>query len=159
MEPQVISFHYILRDETGQVVDSSGSESPVTYLEGSGAIIDGLEMAIKSFSEGQKRLVSIAPEKAYGLHDDAQVQTVDRKALPVEELKVGDMFQTGPDKHAPVVRVVSIEGDRVRLDANHPLAGQRLFFEVQVLNKRPATPDEIEHGHAHGVGGHHHHHH
>lgn len=158
MAPQVVSFHYILRDEAGQVLDSSSQDQPITYLEGSGAIIDGLEMALKSFSTGQKRVVSVAPEKAYGLHDPAQIRTVDRKQLPVEQLNIGDMFQTGPDRHAPVVRVVAIEGDKVKLDANHPLAGQRLIFEVEVTEKRAATQDEIEHGHVHGPGGHHHHH-
>lgn len=157
MAPQVVSFHYILRDEGGQVLDSSSQDHPVTFLEGSGSIIDGLEMALKAIPPGQKRIVSIAPEKAYGLHDPAQVQTVQRKQLPVEELNIGDMFQTGPDRHAPVVRVVAIEGDDVRLDANHPLAGQRLIFEVQVTEKRAATPEEIDHGHVHGPGGHHHH--
>ncbi len=157
MERQVVSFHYILRNESGEVIDSSGREHPVAYLEGSGAIIDGLERALRSFDVGQRRLVSLAPEQAYGGRDEAQVQTVDRKALPVGELKVGDMFQTGDDRHAPVVRVLSIDGDQVKLDANHPLAGQRLHFEVQVLERRPATPEEIAHGHVHGPGGHHHH--
>ncbi len=158
MAPQVVSFHYTLRDESGQVLDASNQDQPITYLEGSGAIIDGLEMALKSFTPGQKRVVSIAPEKAYGQHDPSQIRTVERKQLPVDELNIGDMFQTGPDRQAPVVRVVAIEGDKVRLDANHPLAGQRLIFEVEVTEKRAATPEEIDHGHVHGPGGHHHHH-
>jgi len=157
MERQVVSFHYILRNESGEVIDSSSRENPIAYLEGSGAIIDGLEKALRSFAAGQPRRVSLAPEQAYGARDEAQVQVVDRKALPVSELKIGDMFQTGDDRHAPVVRVVAIDGDRVTLDANHPLAGQRLYFEVQVVEKRAATPEEIAHGHVHGPGGHHHH--
>lgn len=157
MERQVVSFHYILRNEGGDVIDSSGREHPVSYLEGSGAIIEGLERAIRSFPTGKRRLVSLAPEQAYGVRDEAQIQTVERKALPVAELKVGDMFQTGEDRHAPVVRVIAIEGEQVKLDANHPLAGQRLHFEVEVVTKREATPEEIAHGHVHGPGGHHHH--
>lgn len=157
MERQVVSFHYILRNEGGEVIDSSGREQPIAFLEGSGAIIDGLEKALRSFPSGKSRRVSLAPEQAYGTRDDAQVQVVDRKALPVAELKVGDMFQAGEDRHAPVVRVVAIEGDKVTLDANHPLAGQRLHFEVEVVEKRAATPEEIAHGHVHGPGGHHHH--
>lgn len=156
MERQVVSFHYILRNESGEVIDSSGRETPVAYLEGSGAIIDGLEKALRSFSAGQRRLVSIAPEQAYGLRDESQIQTVERTALPVENIKVGDMFQAGEDRHAPVVRVVAIDGNDVKLDANHPLAGQRLFFEVEVVEKRAATAEEVEHGHVHGPGGHHH---
>lgn len=157
MERQVVSFHYILRNETGEVIDSSGKEQPVAYLEGSGAIIDGLEKALRSFTAGQRRRVALAPEQAYGVRDEAQIQTVARTALPVEEVKIGDMFQTGADRHSPVVRVVAIEGDQIKLDANHPLAGQRLFFEVEIVTKREATPEEIAHGHVHGPGGHHHH--
>lgn len=157
MPRQVVSFHYVLRDENGEVIDSSGREHPISFLEGSGAIIDGLEMALRSMQAGDHRHVSLAPEKAYGVRDASQVQTVDRGALPVQELKVGDMFRAGDDHHAPVVRVISINGDRVELDANHPLAGQRLFFEVELVEKRPATAEEIEHGHVHGPGGHHHH--
>jgi FKBP-type peptidyl-prolyl cis-trans isomerase SlyD len=157
MEKQVVSFHYILRDENGEVLDSSGREQPVTYLEGSGAIIDGLEMAVRSMQSGDRRRVSLAPEKAYGSYDASQVQVVERTALPVEEVNVGDMFQAGPDRHAPVVRVVAIEGDKIKLDANHPMAGKRLYFEVEVVSKRPATTEELDHGHVHGPGGHHHH--
>ena len=156
MERQVVSFHYILRNEGGEVIDSSGRENPVAFLEGSGAIIDGLEKALRSFPPGQRRLVAIAPEQAYGQRDEAQIQTVERTSLPVEAVKVGDMFQAGEDRHAPVVRVVAIEGEQVKLDANHPLAGQRLFFEVEVIARRAATTEEIEHGHVHGAGGHHH---
>ena len=157
MQRQVVSFHYVLRNENGDVIDTSSSEHPVTYLEGSGAIIDGLEMTLRSMNAGERRRVSLGPEQAYGMHDASQVQTVERSKLPVDELKVGDMFQAGEDRHAPVVRVVAIEGSQVKLDANHPLAGQRLYFEVELVTKREATPDEIAHGHVHGPGGHHHH--
>ena len=156
MARQVVSFVYVLRNESGEVIDASGSDHPVTYLEGSGAIIDGLERALRGMNAGERRRVSLAPEQAYGARDESQVQTVERKALPVDELKVGDMFQAGSDHHAPVVRVVGIEGEQVQLDANHPLAGQRLHFEVEVTTKRPASAEELEHGHAHGPGGHHH---
>lgn len=157
MTPQVVSFHYVLRDESGEVVDSSPREHPVVFLEGSGAIIDGLEKALRGMPVGAMRKVALAPEQAYGERDESLVRSVDRAALPVDEVKLGDMFQTGPDRHAPVVRVVGIEGDRVKLDANHPMAGQRLFFDVELTDRRAATAEEIDHGHVHGPGGHHHH--
>lgn len=158
MSQNVISFHFTLRNQQGQLLDSSIGGQPVQYLEGVGQIIDGLEEAIKGLPVGTKRAIMVAAEKAYGKRDDALVQKVARKKLPVEELKIGDMFQTGSDHHAPVVTVVAIEGDEVLLDANHPLAGQDLVFDIEVLNSRPAQPDEISHGHVHGPGGHHHHH-
>ncbi|MGH8016753.1 MAG: FKBP-type peptidyl-prolyl cis-trans isomerase [Opitutaceae bacterium] len=156
MQPQVISFHYILRDEAGEVVDTSPREQPVVFLERTGMIIDGLEKALRSMNAGDHRKVSLSPEQACGVRDETLIRNVDRSALPVEQVNVGDMFQTGEDRQAPVVRVVSIEGDKVKLDANHPMAGQRLFFEVQVMEKRTATAEEIAHGHVHGPGGHHH---
>ena len=87
MQRQVVSFHYVLRNENGDVIDTSSSEHPVTYLEGSGAIIDGLEMTLRSMSAGERRRVSLGPEQAYGMHDASQVQTVERSKLPVDELK------------------------------------------------------------------------
>jgi FKBP-type peptidyl-prolyl cis-trans isomerase SlyD len=79
---------------------------------------------------------------------------VKRSVLPVSgELQVGDRFQAGEDRFAPVVMVVGIEGDDVTLDANHPLAGVDLTFEVEVVSARPASADELAHGHAHGADG------
>jgi FKBP-type peptidyl-prolyl cis-trans isomerase SlyD len=92
---------------------------------------------------GEKRAVIVAPERAYGLPDPALVQRIPRAQLPVGELKVGDQFQTGPDRHAPVVTVRALEGDAVLLDANHPLAGEELHFEVELITARPATPEEL----------------
>lgn len=155
--PHVYSFNYVLRDQAGEVLDSSGHGHSITFLEGSGAIIDGLEKALRSMTPGERRKVSLAPEQAYGFRDEKQVQKVSRKALPVDELEVGAMFQAGADRNAPVVRVVKIDGDEVFLDANHPLAGQRLFFDVELVGRRSATEEEIAHGHAHGPDGHAHH--
>jgi FKBP-type peptidyl-prolyl cis-trans isomerase SlyD len=85
----------------------------------------------------------VPPERGYGLREEALVQKVPRARLPVADLKVGDQFQTGPDRQAPVVTVVAIEGDEVLLDANHPLAGEELHFEVEVVALRTATPAEL----------------
>ena len=86
--------------------------------------------------------------------DSPQVQRVKRTLLPVNgELAVGDQFQTGPDRSDPVVTVAAIEGDDVLLDANHPLAGVDLTFDVEITAAREATPEDLSHGHAHGGGG------
>ncbi len=101
--------------------------------------------------------MTVPAAKAYGEPDPAQVQRVKRSLLPVEgELHVGDQFQTGPDRYSPVVTVKAVEGDEVLLDANHPLAGVDLTFDVEIVEARPARQDEIAHGHAHGPGGHEH---
>jgi FKBP-type peptidyl-prolyl cis-trans isomerase SlyD len=158
MSRSVVSFHYTLRNHQGQLLDSSIGGEPIMYLEGSGQIIDGLEEALTGLPAGTKRVIMVAAEKAYGKRDPELVRKVARNRLPVEKINIGDMFQTDGDRHAAIVTVVGIEGDEVSLDGNHPLAGQDLIFDVEVLNARPARQDELDHGHDHPEGGHHHHH-
>lgn len=154
---RVVTFHYTLRDPQGRVLDTSAGGEPVTYLEGAGQIIDGLDEQLRMANPGEKARVVVAAAKAYGQHDPAQVQRVKRGLLPVEgELKVGDQFQAGNDRYAPTVTVRAIEGDEVLLDANHPLAGVDLTFDVEIVGARPATASELAHGHAHGPEGHEH---
>lgn len=152
--PNVITFHYTLRDPSGRVLDTSSGADPITFLEGGGQIIDGLDEALRSLAVGTKTAVTVPAARAYGVRDEEQVQRVLRALLPVEgELKPGDRFQAGSDQYAPIVTVVGIEGEEVLLDANHPLAGVDLTFDVEVLAVRAATPEELSHGHAHGEGG------
>jgi FKBP-type peptidyl-prolyl cis-trans isomerase SlyD len=150
----VITFHYTLRDPAGRVLDTSEGGEPLTYLSGSGQIIDGLDEALRDLPAGARQQVTVPAARAYGEHDASQVQSVPRSALPVEgELRVGDRFQAGPDRHAPIVTVVEVGEEEVRLDGNHPLAGVDLTFDVEIVAVRAATDDEVEHGHAHGAGG------
>ena len=88
-------------------------------------------------SEGETAEVIVRPEKGYGFRDESQVDIVSKSRLPAEEFNVGDFFQAGSDQHAPVVQIVQVDGDDVTLDANHPLAGVDLFFDVEVIEKRP----------------------
>ncbi|MEO7411953.1 MAG: peptidylprolyl isomerase [Opitutaceae bacterium] len=152
---RVVTFHYTLRDPAGRVLDTSAGGEPVTYLEGAGQIIDGLDEQLRAAPAGVKTRVLVPAAKAYGERDPAQIQRVKRALLPVEgELKAGDSFQAGEDQSAPVVTVVGVEGDEVLLDANHPLAGVELTFDVEIVAVRAATREELEHGHAHGIHGH-----
>ena len=152
--PRVVTFHYTLRDPAGQMLDTSAGGEPIMFLEGAGQIIDGLDEQLRGEPAGRKTTVRVPAEKAYGRHDPAQVQRVPRSALPVDGgLKIGDVFQAGADRHSPVVKVVALEGDTVLLDANHPLAGVDLSFEVEIVAAREATADELRHGHAHGPAG------
>lgn len=152
--PRVVSFHYTLRDPSGRVIDSSAGNAPITYLEGSGQIIEGLDAQLRTANAGAKPRVVVPAKDAYGERDPAQVQRVRRELLPVEgQLNIGDQFQTGPSPADPVVTVAGLDGDDVLLDANHPLAGVELTFDVEVVTAREATPEELAHGHAHGAGG------
>jgi FKBP-type peptidyl-prolyl cis-trans isomerase SlyD len=154
MNRRVVSFHYVLRDPQGQVLDSSAGNPPVTYLEGAGQIIDGLDQQLRDIAAGTKARVQVPAARAYGERDPAQVQRIKRAQLPVEgELKIGDAFQTGQDQFSPVVTIVGLEGDEIVLDANHPLAGVDLTFDVEVTAVREPSPEELSHGHAHGGGG------
>lgn len=149
--PRVVSFHYTLRDPAGRVLDTSAGGEPITYLEGAGQIIDGLDEQLRMAGQGEKAKVTVPAKKAYGERDPGQVQRVKRDLLPIEgELKIGDQFQTGHDRHSPVVTVQGLEGDEVVLDANHPLAGVDLTFDVEIVSVRQPTATELEHGHAHG---------
>lgn len=143
----VITFHYTLRDPDDRVIDTSSGAEPIVCLEGAGMIIEGLEEALAGVAAGTKTRIEVPTAKAYGEPDPEQRQKLPRSAIPVEgEIKVGDQFQTGTDRGAPVVRVVALEGDEVLLDANHALAGVDLIFDVEVVAVRPATPEEIAQG-------------
>jgi FKBP-type peptidyl-prolyl cis-trans isomerase SlyD len=150
MSRNVVTFHYTLRDPDGRLLDTSSGGQPVSYLEGAGQIIDGLDEALHGVAPGTKQTVNVPAAKAYGVHDESQVQRVLKALLPVEgDLNPGDQFRAGDDQFAPIVRVVEVDGDEVLLDANHPLAGVDLIFDVEVVSVRAANEEEIKHGHAH----------
>jgi FKBP-type peptidyl-prolyl cis-trans isomerase SlyD len=154
MPPHVVTFHYTLRDSSGQVLDMSKGGDPVTYLEGAGQIIDGLDEQLRGVTAGAKKRVHVPAAQAYGLPDPERIHKIGRAMIPFEgELKVGDRFQTEPDPGSPVVTIAAIEGDDVTLDANHPLAGVDLTFDVEILAVRAATAEELAHGHARGAAG------
>jgi FKBP-type peptidyl-prolyl cis-trans isomerase SlyD len=139
-----LTFHYTLRNRAGRVLDTSRGADPLSCLEGAGQIIEGLESELVRMSAGEKRAVVVPPERGYGVREEAMVQKVPRARLPVDEVRVGDQFQTGPDRQDPIVTVLAIEGDDVLLDANHPLAGEELHFDVELVAVRPATPAELQ---------------
>jgi FKBP-type peptidyl-prolyl cis-trans isomerase SlyD len=155
MSRNIVTFHYTLRDQQGRLLDTSAGGQPVSYLEGAGQIIEGLDEALRGVVVGTKQTVQVPAAKAYGEHDAAQVQRVLKSLLPIEgELNPGDQFRAGSDQFAPIVRVVEVDGDEVLLDANHPLAGVDLIFEVELTAVRAASDEELAHGHAHqGEGG------
>ncbi len=144
MAARHLTFHYTLRNRAGRVLDTSRGADPLSCVEGAGQIIEGLEESLLGMKAGEKRMIVVAPERAYGVREEALIQKVPRDRLPVEDIRVGDQFQTGPDRQSPIVTVVAIEGSEVLLDANHPLAGEELHFEVELLAMRPATPAELQ---------------
>jgi FKBP-type peptidyl-prolyl cis-trans isomerase SlyD len=153
----VVLIHYTLTSDTGETLDSSEGREPLGYLHGFGNIIPGLENALTGKQAGDKLKVSIKPEEAYGVREDALVQVVPRSAFGgAQDLEVGMQFQAQTPEGVRVVTVVDVAGDDITLDGNHPLAGETLHFDVEVTLVRAATQEELTHGHVHGEGGHHH---
>ena len=149
----VVTIHYTLRDDADKVIDSSSGGEPLAYLHGHGNIIPGLERELAGKSVGERLTVRVPAAEGYGEYDRALVQKVPRRALKgIANLKFGMRQQAGHQ----AVTVTHIAGDMVTLDGNHPLAGQNLHFDVEIAAVRPATEEELAHGHVHGSGGHHH---
>lgn len=153
----VVRFNYTLTNSDGDVLDKSNGE-PLAYLHGHHNIIPGLEAQMEGKGAGDKFTVTVAPEDAYGEYLAEAVQEVPRANFQgVENIEVGMQFQSQTDDgHVMLVTVKDVNDDVVVVDGNHPLAGVTLTFDVEVVDIREATAEEIAHGHAHGVGGHHH---
>jgi FKBP-type peptidyl-prolyl cis-trans isomerase SlyD len=150
----VVTFHYSLADEQGQLIESSEGSQPVAYLHGHGQIIPGLESAMHGKNSGDNFSVQLAPEHAYGPRTEGLVERLPRQAFdPETELTSGMTCVAHTQEGDLEVNVVGFEGDQVLVDANHPLAGMTLTFDIQVTHVRAATDEEVSHGHAHGPDG------
>lgn len=155
---RVVTIHYTLTDDGGTVLDSSRGGEPLSYLEGAGNIIPGLESQLLSAKVGDKKNVKVPAKDAYGEKRDDLTVKVARTQFPADvEPKVGDRFRGGPGDHSPIFEVKEVSEGQVTLDGNHPLAGKDLNFDVEVSAVRDASEEEVSHGHAHGPDGHHHH--
>lgn len=156
-QDSVVSIHYTLTSDAGEVLDSSSGGEPLAYLQGHGNLIPGLERELQGKQSGDKLKVRIAPADAYGEHDAELIQEVPRTAFQgVTDIQVGMQFQAQSNHGPRTVTITKVAVDTVTVDGNHPLAGQHLNFEVEVTNVRSATEEELSHGHVHGPGGHHH---
>jgi FKBP-type peptidyl-prolyl cis-trans isomerase SlyD len=153
---KVATIDYTLTNPNGDVLDTSKGGQPLTYMHGVGGIIPGLESALEGKSKGEQISVTVPPDQAYGHRNDQLVQDVPRKMFQgVTDIREGMQFRAqGPQGQQQVVTVVGVQPDTIRIDANHPLAGVTLKFDVNVVDVRDATQDEIAHGHVHGPGGH-----
>lgn len=154
---RVVTMHYTLKDEQGETIDSSQGHDPLAYIQGIGNLIPGLEDALEGKSKGDKLEVTVAPEDGYGERQNNMVQKVAKSGFQGdEELVVGMQVQVETQNGPAIAMVTEIEEEDVTLDLNHPLAGVTLNFDVEVMDVREATDDELDHGHVHGPGGHDH---
>lgn len=153
----VVSFHYRLTNDAGELLDASAEGNPLTYLHGAGNIIHGLESQLAGKSAGDELTVTVQPEDGYGVHRADLMQDVPRSAFPEpDKLEVGMQFSAQSDRGTLPVVITHVTEDAVTVDGNHPLAGQVLHFAVNISDVRDASPEELAHGHVHGPGGHHH---
>ncbi len=148
---KVVSIHYELTNDKNDVLDSSAGKDPLTYLHGVGGLIPGLEKELEGKSAGDSLKVTVAPAEGYGETNPGLVQDVPLSAFEgVEKVEPGMQFNTsGPDGNAMLISVTAVNGDQVTIDGNHPLAGVTLNFDVNIVEVRDATDEELQHGHAH----------
>lgn len=149
----VVSFHYKLTNDQGDLLDSSDGHEAFTYLQGGRMIVPGLEAQMEGKGKGDKFKAVVPPGLGYGEFSQDLLQRVPLDRFGGQKVEVGMQFQAG--EHS-VVTVEEVTEQDVLVNANHPLAGVALHFEVEVTDVREATPEEVSHGHVHGPGGHHH---
>jgi FKBP-type peptidyl-prolyl cis-trans isomerase SlyD len=149
----VASIHYTLKNDDGEILDSSVDQEPMNFLCGADNIVPGLEKALEGKVSGDKLSVVVEPNDGYGEYDATLVQELSKDMFAgVESIEVGMEFQTQTPDGMQVIEVKKIEGDTVTIDGNHPMAGHNLHFDIEITDVREATADELEHGHVHGEG-------
>jgi len=149
-DDKVVAFNYTLKNDEGQVLDTSDGKQPLAYLHGRKSIVPGLEAAMHGKECGESFNVAIEPEQAYGEHDPQMVQPVPRDRFQgVDEIQPGMQFQANTPAGPRTVTVTDVGEEEVTVDANHPLAGQTLHFDIDIVEVRDATAEELEQGQAH----------
>ena len=153
----VVVFDYTLTDDDKDIIDSSTGSEPLAYIQGEGQIVPGLEKAMEGKKAGDSFKMSVSPEEGYGVHDPENISVV-----PADQIEGGDELEEGMQLHTEgefgeqTVLITKVDGNEVTIDGNHPLAGMTLHFDITIREVRPATKEELDHGHVHGPGGHHH---
>jgi FKBP-type peptidyl-prolyl cis-trans isomerase SlyD len=152
----VVTFNYTLKDDDGTVIDNSSPDEPLAYLHGHGNLVPGLERELEGKAAPDKLSVKVTPADGYGEYSRELLQKVPRRALKgIAKITVGMRLHAQTEQGPRPVTVTAVTGDMITLDGNHPLAGKNLNFDIEILDVRDATAEELEHGHVHGPGGHH----
>ena len=157
---KVGAFFYTLRDEAGEELENNREDGPMAYLHGKRNILLALEDALAGKQAGDSLSVTLPPEKAYGQRDDTALTRISKKRLNLKpaKLRPGAMVRIETAHGMRDATIVKVGKFNVDIDANHPLAGKTVTFEIDIEAVRVATQDELAHGHAHGMDGAAHHH-
>ncbi|MCK5893517.1 MAG: peptidylprolyl isomerase [Endozoicomonadaceae bacterium] len=147
-----VLIHYALKNDQGEVLDSSEGRSPLAYLHGAGNIIKGLENALTGRRVGDQFQVTVEPAEAYGEYDEGLVQELPLSTFKDATIEPGMQFRSEGSSGSQIVTVTAVTEDSVVVDANVPLASETLHFDVEVVAVRDATEDELQHGHVHSEG-------
>lgn len=148
---KVVAIDYTLTDDDGNTLDTSANREPLKYIQGAGNIIPGLERALEGEESGAQVNVTVQPDEGYGQRDENLKQQVPRNLFEgVDTLEPGMQFQAQTEGGVQIITVAEVGDEQVLVDANHPLAGVTLNFDVNVVEVRDATEEELEHGHVHG---------
>jgi FKBP-type peptidyl-prolyl cis-trans isomerase SlyD len=153
---KAVSIDYTLKDDGGRVIDSSKGRGPLTYLHGGSNIVPGLERALEGKAVGDTIDVSVPPDQGYGVRDERLIRNIAVRRLPNRKAEVGQQLQVQTEHGPQLLTIKAVRGDYATVDANHPLAGMTLHFNVTVTEIRDATEEELAHGHVHGPQGHDH---
>ncbi|GAB5381743.1 MAG: peptidylprolyl isomerase [Aliiglaciecola sp.] len=150
----IVTMHFTVSTQDGTQIDSSREDNqPMVFMQGSQYLIKGLEDALEGKQVGDKFELTIPPELAYGERNDALVQMVPKSMFEGMDIEVGMTFRATTDEGEQSVMIIDETDDEVVVDGNHPLSGVHLNFDVEVLEVREATEDELAHGHPHVDGG------
>ncbi|MBE0376174.1 MULTISPECIES: FKBP-type peptidyl-prolyl cis-trans isomerase [Pseudoalteromonas] len=150
---KVVKMHYSVMDNDKNSIDNSFDGEPLIFIVGTGYLIQGLEDALQGKEAGDTLSVTVPPEQGYGERHDELMQAVPKSMFEGMEIEVGMQFRASTDDGDQSVMIIDIQEDEVIVDGNNPLAGITLNFDVEILEVRDATPDELAHGHVHGAGG------
>ncbi len=154
---KVVFFHYTLTNDAGETIDSSRGGNPLPYLHGAGNIVPGLEKQLTGKAVGDKLQAAVAPEEGYGVRH-GHPMPVPRDQFPQDvDIQPGmQFFAQDPDGNQFPLWIAEVTDETVTVDPNHPLAGENLNFDVEIVSIRDASDEEKEHGHPHLPGMHHH---
>ncbi|MEN1939763.1 peptidylprolyl isomerase [Luteimonas sp. MJ246] len=153
---RVVRFHYTVSQQGGEPVETSKDREPLAILHGHGNIIPGLEKAMEGHVAGDSFSADVPASEAYGERREGMTQRVPKKHFSGQKLSVGDQVVLNTNFGPRAVTIQKLGMSVVDVDLNHPMAGQDLHFDVEIVDVREAEPVEIEHGHVHGAGGHDH---
>jgi len=156
---KVVTMNFTLTDDTGNILDSTEQGGPFSYIAGKGMVLPKLEEAVSIMMIGTKKQLKLVAKDGYGEYNEDAVQAVGKENFPEDFILEAGMeyMASNPDGVQMPFIITNVEDETVTVDFNHPLAGKNLHFDLELIDVRDATAEELAHGHVHGAGGHQHH--